>query len=205
MLPKNTSLGELEIEEIYEFYDFPRLFSCKNRLGHFYLVISIEDLDDGWKWLYVPVSESRLQKIRLGEITLRDSFKNAEENLIYSVLLYTDASIPPEVKTVSCEKIPEQWLPEKGERLKLRLSSTAKSFQNFYNLDSNDLQLQWNPISEVRIKYSGNFSTSPLIYANPWEGVPYLISNEIPIKNLMQAIKTEPFYEEDNDQTPVAA
>jgi len=203
MLPKNTCLGELEIEEIYEFYDIPRLFSCKNRLGHIYLVISIEDLDDGWKWLYLPVSDSRLQKIRLGEITLRDSFKNAEEHSVYSVLIHTDDSIMPEVKTVPSQDIPEEWLPEKGERMTLPTSSTSTSFQNSYKLDP---RFQWNTISDEIIKYVISLTESTQIYINPVHGVPYFISNEkISTESSMRPIKPELFYEEKNEQTPVAA
>lgn len=29
-------LGKLEIVEIYEYYDQPVLYSCKNAMGHFY-------------------------------------------------------------------------------------------------------------------------------------------------------------------------
>lgn len=203
MLPKNTSLGELEIEEIYEFYDIPRLFSCKNKLGHIYLVISIEDLTVGWKWLYLPVSDSRLQKIRLGKITLRDSFKNAEEHFVYSALIYTDDSIMPEVKTVSCQDIPEQWLPEKGERLTLPPSSTSTNSQNSYKLDP---CFPWNTIPDEIMKYVISLTGSTQIYINPAHGVPYFISNEkISTESSMRPIKPELFYEEKNEQTPVAA
>jgi hypothetical protein len=44
-LPQSTILGRLKIIEVYEFYDIPRLFCCRNAAGQHYLVLSIDEDD----------------------------------------------------------------------------------------------------------------------------------------------------------------
>ena len=43
MLPNRTCLGELEIVDVFDFYDFPRMFSCHNKSGQIFLALSVED------------------------------------------------------------------------------------------------------------------------------------------------------------------
>ena len=87
MLPEISLLGELKVEEVFAYYDFPRLFSCVDSKGSFYFVISVEDLDDGWVWLYAPMSRERLEKIRWGKITLREAFLQTEGGIVYQVTI----------------------------------------------------------------------------------------------------------------------
>ena len=67
-------LGKLEIVEIYEYYDQPVLYSCKNASGHFYLVVAAAEDDQFLTWLCVAVSMERLNLIRSGKIDLYDAF-----------------------------------------------------------------------------------------------------------------------------------
>ena len=51
-----TGLGRLEIVETYEYYDQPGLYSCKNAMGHFYLVVAADEDDQYLTWLCAAVS-----------------------------------------------------------------------------------------------------------------------------------------------------
>lgn len=42
MLPKNTILGTLEYIEVYDFYDTPQFFSCKNEKEEIYLGLAVD-------------------------------------------------------------------------------------------------------------------------------------------------------------------
>lgn len=42
MLPENTNLGTLEYIEIYDFYDTPQFFSCKNEKEEIYLGLAVD-------------------------------------------------------------------------------------------------------------------------------------------------------------------
>ncbi len=41
-LPERTILGQLEIIEVYDFYDKPVLFSCKNKSGLIFIVLCVD-------------------------------------------------------------------------------------------------------------------------------------------------------------------
>ena len=44
-LPERTILGQLEIIEVYDFYDKPVLFSCKNKSGLIFTVLCVDSSD----------------------------------------------------------------------------------------------------------------------------------------------------------------
>jgi len=57
MLPKNTELGNLEYLEIYDYYDFPILFSCKNERDEVYLAICVDEINSGHIFLFALVED----------------------------------------------------------------------------------------------------------------------------------------------------
>ena len=116
-LPESTVLGRIEIVEVYEYYDIPRLFLCQNEFGHFYVALSIgEDLYSN-TWLYVLISRKRLELLRSGKIQLRDVYRKAEDRCVFKVL--THVTKPHEVVTLACKDVREEWLPAPGEKLSL--------------------------------------------------------------------------------------
>ena len=61
LLPLDTSLGQLQIFEIYEFYNMPVLFACKNQADTIYLSVWIDETAEANSWLYVSVSPQRFE------------------------------------------------------------------------------------------------------------------------------------------------
>lgn len=116
-LPINTVLGKLEMLSTYEYYDCPRLFSCKNQHEQYFVAISIEDRKDLMLWFYAQVTEGRLKKIEAGGIELYDVFKKAEKNFVFGVRTMGHAA--DEVEIVICADIPDKFLPNKGDFLNL--------------------------------------------------------------------------------------
>ncbi len=109
MLPINTVLGEIEIVEIYEYLDGPRLFAAKNNIGTMYLVFWFDEEDDATGWLYLPISEEKLSKLRRKVISLNTAFKSPETNYY---LVYT--GIPPRedcAEAVDINKIDTGFFP----------------------------------------------------------------------------------------------
>ena len=80
MIPMNTSLGELEIFEVYEHIDGPRLFAARNNIGAIYLVYWFDEKEDATGWLYLPISKARLKELRRKTITLNTAFNEPETN-----------------------------------------------------------------------------------------------------------------------------
>ena len=105
-----TILGQLEIIEVYDFYDKSVLFSCKNSTGLIFIALCVDSSDFAEIWLYAPVSESRFQSLIKGGIELKDIFTKAQDGYVYQVEV-PYAHCAPVVKTVACNEIPEDYLP----------------------------------------------------------------------------------------------
>lgn len=90
MLPKGTLLGQLEIFEVYEYMDGPKLFATRNNIGTIYLVFWFDEVEDASGWLYLPLSEAKLSKLRRKELSLYAAFSEPETNYY---IVYT--GVPP--------------------------------------------------------------------------------------------------------------
>ncbi|MEH2295073.1 DUF6575 domain-containing protein [Nostoc sp.] len=114
-LPERTILGYLEIIEVYDFYDKPVLFSCKNKSGLIFIVLCVDDSDLSEIWLYAPISSFRFNDIVQGRVELRDIFINAEDGFVYQVEVPYENASNAIVKTVDYNEIPDEYLPELGQ------------------------------------------------------------------------------------------
>ena len=114
-LPKLTLLGQIEIIEVYDFYDKPVLFSCKNKSGLIFIVLCIDSSDSSEIWLYAPISSSRFQSVIKGEVELRHIFTDTEDAFVYQVEIPYEDGINVIAKNVGCNEIPNEYLPELGQ------------------------------------------------------------------------------------------
>lgn len=121
-LPEKTVLGQLEIIEVYDFYDKPVLFSCKNKSGFIFIVVCVDSSDSAEIWLYAPVSSSRFQRIVQGEVELRDIFADTEDAFVYQIEIPYEDSQDTVYNIVACKEIPDEYMPESGELKKLQES-----------------------------------------------------------------------------------
>jgi len=110
-LPIKTILGDLVLENTFEFYDIPRLFTCKSRVGVQYLVLSTYDDYENFEWLYLPISNDRLGFALHKGITLREIYLNPEDGYLFQVT--SDLEGKSNVKSILPESIPNEDLPEK--------------------------------------------------------------------------------------------
>ena len=99
-LPQGTTLGKLEPIEVYEFYDQPLLFSCRNASGSIFLAVSIDENDDFETWLYVSMSPNRFRNVRSGAIDLHDAFADAEDGIVYEVRTSYDVAGEVNVRNI---------------------------------------------------------------------------------------------------------
>lgn len=114
-LPQNTQLGNLQMVEVYDYYDGPRLFLAANTGGQRYLAISVEDLQGGIsRWLYAPISERRLRVLNDGSMDLRNAFVSVEDEFVFEV--FTGAS-EDSAAPVKSSDLPDTELPMAGEFL----------------------------------------------------------------------------------------
>lgn len=92
ILPKKTCLGSLYISEVYEYYDGPKLFCAKNKTSQAFLSYWCDSSPgreyDGW--LYMPVSEKRLEQVRRAEISIKDAFEKHEDVIYLAYVFYSE-------------------------------------------------------------------------------------------------------------------
>lgn len=116
--PQFTDLGKLEIIEVYEYYDRPLLFSCKNALGHIYVALLVDENDESETWYYVGVSKTRFDHIRTGGIDLRTTFAKPEDGVVIQVEIGYSESQKTNITRVPIEQIKDEFLPAPDEFLK---------------------------------------------------------------------------------------
>jgi hypothetical protein len=129
-LPKNTHLGDLIIQHVFHHFDIPRLFSCKNKSGNQYLVLSIFDDYETFEWLYLPLSIDRFSSLISKNISLRDAFSNPEDGYLYHVTSkFTGES---DITYILPEQLKSGDFPEQG----IYLESSEKITPGFGSVDA---------------------------------------------------------------------
>ena len=106
-LPKNSILGDLDIEEVFVFFDGPRVFTCRSLTDQIYLAGWAEENLDSDLWLYLPISNARLKMIRSGAWPLKDAYLNPEAE-IYCARLHHDLQIPDEVTVIDKDSLEDK-------------------------------------------------------------------------------------------------
>ena len=102
-----SELGKLEITEIYDYYDQPILFACKNAAGHLHLVVAADENDHYETWFYVRVSAERLNLIRSGTIDLHDAFADSENGHLLQVKFFYNNRTLPQIEHLESNQIPK--------------------------------------------------------------------------------------------------
>lgn len=109
-------LGRVRLLEVYHSYDGPKLFACIAPTDQRYLVLWLGDEDEQDLWLCVPVSETRLQQVRSGGISLRSACLNPESGTLWRVATEALGKIAS-YRVVLPEELPDLDLPAEGAAL----------------------------------------------------------------------------------------
>lgn len=123
MLPNNeTILGKLEYVEIYDYYDFPILFSCKNEKDEVYLGIYVDRINSGDVFLFALIEDPStlilLERDLVPADFLLDPNMNVYKNLkIYEVVVQT--SIVNEATKEDVESYFSEYVEETKEKQRL--------------------------------------------------------------------------------------
>ncbi len=109
-IPENSILGKLSLIEVFEHYDFPRIFSCRNQANQVYVAVSIFDDMTKCQWLYVAVSPRRYQSLLNSGMSLRTALTRPEDGLLFFVETYPDHR--SEVSLMPPEQVSKEILPD---------------------------------------------------------------------------------------------
>ena len=114
----NTSkTKDFKIVEIYEYYDFPLLFSCIDPASQIYIAFIAKRRPDYEMWLYVAVSPARFNLIRSGNIDLFDTFTKPENDELIQIIIPRNDSVKLSSELVSPTKLPEDIFPPVNDYL----------------------------------------------------------------------------------------
>jgi len=115
-LPIGTHLGQFEVDKVLEYYDFPRLFTCRSITGQRYFAVSTYDDERETRWLYLPLSTTRCNAIFSGAMALREAFEHPEGGYLMSVILADGES---KISYELPELIPDDDLPSRNYQVQV--------------------------------------------------------------------------------------
>ena len=124
---KNSQLGELEIVEVYDYFDVPILFSCQNLLDSLYIVLFADYLSEHEMWLYSEVSLTRLNLIRSGLVSIHDAFAKPETGRLLKVLIPHNDSAHFSSEYIKSEELNEEVFPSVNKYLISKKTPLEKS------------------------------------------------------------------------------
>jgi hypothetical protein len=124
-LPINTPLGKLELQRVIEYYDFPRIFTCKNSTGQIYLAISIYDDVEEFHWIFLPISSLRLSAIFAGAMSLRQSVLEPEGGFLFFVKTFANGRT--DFSYTLPEQISDEDLPDVGYLINIQNEPSSRS------------------------------------------------------------------------------
>ena len=107
------------LDRVLQYYDGPRLLLQRSQSKQLFLAWWNDSDDSTERWIYLPVSEQRLQEILSGEIPSLDGLNAPEDGYLFVVDkdLHTD-SITKTVMT-DASALPSDTLPRQGAKLSI--------------------------------------------------------------------------------------
>lgn len=107
--------GELEVVNVFIYYDGPKLFSLYSKEKNVYLLVlwAHEDEDnDSHTSLYLPLSEKNYLLATTGEVNLYSAFSLAEDGNVLAVTTsYDGKEAIYSIEETNYSDISDDWLP----------------------------------------------------------------------------------------------
>lgn len=132
VLPHSELIGELELVEVYESVDGPKLFVARNTTGQMYLCLWVGYHEAGERFWLIAITPDRFVAIRSGAVTLAFAFSRPEAGFFYRChIAFETGATTTEV--LLAEQIDQNLLPDAKERLNLPTNTLSR------RLDAADL------------------------------------------------------------------
>lgn len=127
MINTYPNFREMQTIEIFVYHDRPLLFSAQDVLSHKYLAVLTDEEDTFENWIYVAVSQSRLEMIRSGGIDLHDAFGKPENNIIFKIRNNFDGD--EEITPIFANELSVELLPKQGAILNLKTNTIPTIYE----------------------------------------------------------------------------
>ncbi|WP_380187814.1 DUF6575 domain-containing protein [Iodobacter arcticus] len=109
-------ISDLTPIEIFDYYDGPKFYSCRDKAGQLFLVYWIDETTESTAWLYLRISQERYNSLKSGNLAIARALAQPEEGLAFVV---TSMSTDFQVQEVSVEEISIEWLPPETDFLEI--------------------------------------------------------------------------------------
>lgn len=119
----NIEIQKLKPWEVFDFFEGPRFYSCKNQTGQIYLVHWVDESDYCDVWLYLKVSFEKYCALKNKKIDIRSCFENPEEG--FSFLVSVASCNEFNISLIEPAEYDSEWLPDNGEFLDYHTTSTT--------------------------------------------------------------------------------
>ena len=115
----NPPWKAFSFDRVLQYYDGPRLLLQRSQSQQLYLAWWSDSDESTERWIYLPVSEHRLQEILSGELPSLDGLNAPEDG--YLVVVDKDLDTNSIIKTVltDASALPNDALPRQGARLNI--------------------------------------------------------------------------------------
>ncbi|WP_435627986.1 DUF6575 domain-containing protein [Candidatus Ferrigenium straubiae] len=113
-------IKELVPWEVLDYYDGPKLYSCKDNVGQIYLVYWLDGVRELNSWLYLRVSPARYLALKNAHISISKALSEPEEGFAYEVKF---SPTQFDIALLKQSQIKPEWLPEADDFLDLPSST----------------------------------------------------------------------------------
>lgn len=115
LLPKGTSLGELQLVDVFQYYDFPILFACINQNKSVFISVCIDEDEYGYHWLYSHVSNKTMSRLKCGKIDFKTAILDSINGVLFKI--YTKFNGESALTLANVDEINDDMLPLSGIKI----------------------------------------------------------------------------------------
>ncbi|RKP51388.1 hypothetical protein D7Z26_16455 [Cohnella endophytica] len=157
----HTPLGSLNIIDVLVSFDGPRIFTCSNSVTK-YLAFLVDELEESDHWLFVPVTNIRIQEIKNGLISIREALLNAEGDIVFQAFLPLVGGYEATIATMKTSEIPPGFLPQENSYILGQKDSTIQYYSDLP-------QKKTNAVDEARESARDVFDIALDMSDDPYE------------------------------------
>jgi len=112
----SSLISTVKLKNILDYYDGPILITVVDSVDTVYICQLIKRTSELDEFFCVPISQSRLELFYLGQIDLREIFKNPEIRF-FSLVTVINYKEPMNLEFIPEERISSKWYPDEGLKL----------------------------------------------------------------------------------------
>lgn len=113
--------GAFEVDYTLIFYDGPKMRLRRTMAGQYYLAWWTDEDENYERWIYLPVSESRLKGIMSGGITADEALNEPEDGYLFVADLDVMSGEIRKVIQTNADSLPTETLPDPDSTLYIEL------------------------------------------------------------------------------------